>query len=63
MKVQPVEITAGELARRYSDDGDDGVVGYDEKLNIRPPYQRNFVYDDQQRAAVIETVNKGFRSM
>lgn len=29
-------------------------------MNVRPPYQREFVYDDKKRNAVIETVNKGF---
>jgi uncharacterized protein with ParB-like and HNH nuclease domain len=35
-------------------------VGYNGKLNIRPKYQREFVYKDKQRDAVIETVRKSF---
>jgi hypothetical protein len=42
------------------DNHEAGVVGYGGKLNIRPPYQREFVYKDTQRNAVIETVQKNF---
>ena len=34
--------------------------GYGGKLDIRPPFQREFVYRDKQRDAVIETINKNF---
>lgn len=37
-----------------------GVIGLGGKLDIRPPYQREFIYKDKQREAVIETVNKDF---
>ena len=36
------------------------MVGYGGKLNIRPKYQREFVYKDHQRDAVIETIRKNF---
>jgi C_GCAxxG_C_C family probable redox protein len=42
------------------DSEENGVVGYSGKLNIRPAFQREFVYKDKQRNAVIETVVKGF---
>lgn len=42
------------------DNQEDGVRGYGGKLDIRPPYQREFVYKDHQRDAVIHTVSKGF---
>ena len=44
----------------YHDDGEGGVRGYGGKLDIRPPFQREFVYKDKQRDAVIETINKDF---
>ena len=44
----------------YHDDGEGGVRGYGGKLDIRPPFQREFVYKDKQRDAVIETINQGF---
>lgn len=31
------------------DNNEKGVVGYGGKLDIRPPYQREFVYKDKQR--------------
>lgn len=34
--------------------------GYHGRLNIRPKYQREFVYDEVKRDAVIDTINKGF---
>lgn len=44
----------------YIDSAEEGVVAYGGKLNIRPKYQREFVYSGKQRDAVIETVKKGF---
>ena len=29
------------------------------KLDIRPPYQREFIYKDKQRDAVIDTITQG----
>jgi hypothetical protein len=60
MKVKLVEVTVEELAKGYEDNQEDGVVGYDGKLDIRPPYQREFIYKDKQRDAVIDTLIKGF---
>ena len=34
-------------------------MGYDKRLDIRPKYQREFVYKDAQRDEVIRTVRKG----
>ena len=60
MKIELREVTIGELTEDYSDNGDGGVVGYGGKLDIRPPYQREFIYKDRQRNAVIETVQQQF---
>ena len=60
MKIELIDVPVRELVAGYSDNGDDGVVGYDGELDIRPPFQREFVYDDDQQAAVIDTVIKGF---
>ena len=60
MKIELKEITIREVSKGYINDNEEGVVGYDGKLNIRPKYQREFVYKDKQRDAVIETVNKNF---
>lgn len=60
MKIEAHEIAVRDLTDGYSDDGDGGVRGYGGKLDIRPPYQREFVYDDKDRARVIDTASKGF---
>ncbi len=60
MEINLHEITVRELVAGYEDDGEGGVVGYSGKLDIRPPYQREFVYSGKQRDAVIDTVTKGF---
>lgn len=60
MDIELKNITVRELADRYQDNQESGVVGYGGKLNIRPPFQREFVYNDKQREAVINTVVRGF---
>ena len=60
MKIELHEILVRDLAEGFVDNHEEGVVGYGGRLNIRPPYQREFVYKDKQRDAVIETVLKNF---
>lgn len=56
MKMQLKEITISELFDGYTNDGEDGVYAYDGKLTVRPNYQREFVYGDKQRDAVIDSI-------
>ncbi|HQS20581.1 MAG TPA: DUF262 domain-containing protein [Acidovorax defluvii] len=60
MKIQPKQIKVRDLYDGYKDSGDAGVVGFGGQLNIRPAYQREFVYKDEQRNKVIDTVRKGY---
>ena len=60
MKIKLKEITIREVANKYLNNNEEGVVGYAGKLNIRPKYQREFIYKDKQRNAVIETIRKNF---
>lgn len=60
MKIELHEITIRELSEGFRDDAEEGVVGYSGKLDIRPPYQREFIYKDKQRNAVIDSVRKSF---
>lgn len=60
MDIQLKEITVKEIAENYTDSQEGGVFGYNGKLNIRPPYQREFVYKDKQRDAVVDTIVNGF---
>jgi len=56
MIITPKKVTVREISCGYADLEERGVYGYDNKLNIRPEYQREFVYKDKQRDAVINTV-------
>lgn len=60
MNIQLKEITVRELTKGYEDNEENGVLGYNGKLDIRPPYQREFIYKDKQRDAVIDTIKKEF---
>ena len=60
MKIELKEITVQDLTSGYEDNQENGVIGYGGKLDIRPPYQREFIYKDKQRDAVINTITKNF---
>ena len=60
MKIELHEIPIREVFNGYVNNDEEGVKAYSGNLNIRPKYQREFVYKDKQRDAVIDTVRKGF---
>ena len=60
MKIELKEITVRDLTEDYQDNDEGGVKGYGGKLDIRPPYQREFIYKDKQRDAVVDTITKDF---
>lgn len=61
MHIRQLDVTVREIAKNYINNNDEnGVIGYDGNLNIRPAYQREFVYKDKQRDAVINTIRKGY---
>ena len=60
MKIFLKEIPIRDIVKGYIDNQEDGVVGYDGKLDIRPPFQREFIYNEKERNAVIDTINKEF---
>jgi len=60
MKIELHEIAIKDIVDKYVDNSEDGVVGYHGLLNIRPKYQREFVYDDIKRGAVINSIFHGF---
>ena len=55
-----LELTVRELVEDYKEADEDGVTGYGGKLDIRPPFQRAFVYNNKERNAVIDSILKGF---
>lgn len=61
MKIEHKQIEIRDLVEGYCNDDETGrVVAFGGKLDIRPPYQREFIYKDKQRDAVIKTVRQGF---
>lgn len=60
MKIELKKIQVKDLTKDFEDNAEAGVVGYGGKLDIRPPYQREFIYKDEQRDAVIDTITKEF---
>ena len=60
VKIELKKLTVRELSKGYVDNAEEGVLGYDGKLDIRPQYQREFIYKEKQRDAVIDTINKKF---
>jgi len=60
MKIEPKKITVRDLSEGYVDNEEEGVRGYGGRLDIRPQYQREFIYKDEQRDAVITTINNDF---
>ena len=61
MEIKLHEITVREVFEGYHNDEETGqVVAYGGKLNVRPAYQREFVYNDKMQSAVMHTVLNGF---
>lgn len=61
MEIELNRIKIRDLYEGYvHNEEDNSIVGYDGKLNIRPKYQREYIYKDKQRDEVIKSVQKGF---
>ena len=60
MNIELHEIKISEVFDGYTDKGEDGVVAYGGRLDVRPAFQREFIYKDKQRDDVIRSVRKGF---
>lgn len=60
MEIRLEKKTVWDVYMGYCDSAENGVVAYGGKLNVRPAFQREFVYSGKQREAVIETIQKNF---
>lgn len=60
MNIEPLNITIRDLISGYEDKGEEGVIGFGGQLDIRPSYQREFVYDQAKQVAVIDSVLHGY---
>ena len=59
MKIALHEIPVRDVAEGYVDSAENGVVGYGGRLDIRPAFQREFIYKDKQWDEVVHTVRHG----
>ena len=48
MKIKLQQIKVRDLVNGYVNNDEEGVVGYGGRLNIRPAFQREFVYNEKQ---------------
>ena len=60
MTIKQLEVTVGEITMGYVNNDEQGVRGYYGKLDIRPPYQREFIYNEKEQQAVVRTVLNGY---
>lgn len=60
MTIKQIEVTVRDITRGYINNDEQGVRGYNGLLDIRPPYQREFIYNDNEQQAVITTVLNGY---
>ena len=56
MKIELKEFTIRDIVNGYENSDEEGVVAFSGRLDIRPKYQREFVYKEAQRNAVIDIV-------
>ena len=60
MTIKPITVTVGEIVNGYVNNEEEGVRGYGGLLDIRPPYQREIIYNEKEQKAVISTILKGY---
>ena len=60
MQIEERKVLVRDVVENYQDDGEGGVYAYNNRLIVRPEYQREFVYDAKQQEAVICTIRQGF---
>ena len=60
MKIELRMISVRELVEGYVNSEEEGVVAFGGKLDVRPKYQREFIYKAEQQEAVIDTLTKGY---
>ena len=56
MEIYQPKITIRDLVNNYHDMGQNGVKAYGGRLNVRPAYQREFVYNPEDRDRVMLSV-------
>ena len=52
MEIKELKVTIGEVYEGYFNDAEEGVTALDDNLDIRPKYQREFVYGEKERNGI-----------
>lgn len=60
MIIEELKYKVRDIVKGYTDDEENGVRAFSGSLDVRPPYQREFIYSDDKQQKVIETVLKGY---
>lgn len=60
MNIEPKKIKVRDIYDGYKDSEEYGVVAYGGKLNVRPAFQREFVYKEKERNEVIKTISNDY---
>ncbi len=60
MKIDLHQISVRDSVKDYVNPDEEGAKGCGGRLDIRPEYQHEFVYNAARRNAVIDTVRKGY---
>lgn len=60
MEVIKTEITIRDLIESYRNAPRSGVRAYHDALDVRPAYQREFVYNDTEQSLLIESILDGY---
>ena len=59
LQVNQMKVSIKDLFAGYCDDGESGCSAYSGLLNVRPAYQREFVYSEEQSKLVIDSIING----
>lgn len=60
LKIERTTFKVRDICEGFINDPVEGVTAWNGKLNVRPQYQREFVYDEEQRSLVIDSIRKGY---
>ena len=61
MEIKLHEIEVQYIHMGYEDSQENGVVGFGGQLNIRPAFQREFVYDENIPSAIVSKMDGNVR--
>ena len=60
MIINEQKVRIKDLVAGFSDQGEGGVVAFSGHLNVRPAFQREFIYNDDQQKKVIDSILNGY---